>query len=296
MAKNIFVGVNGVARKPKAIYVGVNGVARRVKSVYVGVNGVARKVYPGGVVPNSYTQFAYIDGYCGHIYTDVNPLSYPRIVIDFSILSGQIKSGILFDALYDFNNHNPDTGEGLKDTWTVSYGASVPYNSPPFHFYFYGYGLDDDGYYQSDWPYDYNFDSNSSEGVLNDTRYKLDFFNGNGVYLYNSEGYYSIASHNLVNSISSKPSLTNKYGSPYTNYNNAIRMFGVGVVYGAKMYNGNTLIRDYYPCYRNSDHRMGYYDLVNKIFYSCRRGSPDNENYCTYEYALENNYLIGPIV
>ncbi|SHO53711.1 glycine-rich domain-containing protein [Anaerocolumna xylanovorans] len=49
MAKGMYVGVNGVARKVKKMYVGVNSVARKVKKVYVGVNGVARLAWQGTV-------------------------------------------------------------------------------------------------------------------------------------------------------------------------------------------------------------------------------------------------------
>ena len=45
MAKNLYVGVGGKARKVKALYVGVGGKARKVKKVYVGVGGKARLVY-----------------------------------------------------------------------------------------------------------------------------------------------------------------------------------------------------------------------------------------------------------
>lgn len=45
MAKNIYVGVGGKARKVKQLYVGVAGKARKVKKVYVGVGGKARLVY-----------------------------------------------------------------------------------------------------------------------------------------------------------------------------------------------------------------------------------------------------------
>lgn len=45
MAKNIYVGVGGKARKVKQLYVGVAGKARKVKKAYVGVGGKARLVY-----------------------------------------------------------------------------------------------------------------------------------------------------------------------------------------------------------------------------------------------------------
>lgn len=45
MAKSIYVGVDGKARKAKKAYVGVDNKARKVKKGYIGVNGVARLFY-----------------------------------------------------------------------------------------------------------------------------------------------------------------------------------------------------------------------------------------------------------
>lgn len=42
----------------------------------------------------------------------------------------------------------------------------------------------------------------------------------------------------------------------------------VGKVYYAKIYDNDTLIRDFIPCYRNSDNEVGMYDLVNDVFYT----------------------------
>ena len=43
MATEIYIGVNGIARRVKSVYYGVNGLARRVKRGYIGVNGLARQ-------------------------------------------------------------------------------------------------------------------------------------------------------------------------------------------------------------------------------------------------------------
>ena len=45
MAKDLYCGIDGKARKIKAIYVGVNGVARKVKAGYLGVGNVARPFF-----------------------------------------------------------------------------------------------------------------------------------------------------------------------------------------------------------------------------------------------------------
>jgi len=45
MAKSIYIGINGVAKKAKKAYIGVNGVAKKIKKAYIGVNGVAKLFY-----------------------------------------------------------------------------------------------------------------------------------------------------------------------------------------------------------------------------------------------------------
>lgn len=45
-------------------------------------------------------------------------------------------------------------------------------------------------------------------------------------------------------------------------------LYGEGNIYSCKLYNNNTLIRDFIPCYRNSDNEVGLYDLVNDVFYT----------------------------
>lgn len=39
-------------------------------------------------------------------------------------------------------------------------------------------------------------------------------------------------------------------------------------VYSCKVYDGNTLVRDFIPCYRNSDNVVGLYDIVNDVFHT----------------------------
>ena len=39
-------------------------------------------------------------------------------------------------------------------------------------------------------------------------------------------------------------------------------------MYYFKIYDNNVLVRDFIPCYRNSDNEVGLYDLVNDIFYT----------------------------
>ena len=55
MAKTVYIGVGGVARKVKRIYVGVGGVARKVKKAFIGVDGVARLCYSSAPNDPTYT-------------------------------------------------------------------------------------------------------------------------------------------------------------------------------------------------------------------------------------------------
>ena len=48
MTKQVYVGIDGKARKIKKIYIGVNGIAREVKAAYVGVDNLARLCYKKG--------------------------------------------------------------------------------------------------------------------------------------------------------------------------------------------------------------------------------------------------------
>lgn len=41
----------------------------------------------------------------------------------------------------------------------------------------------------------------------------------------------------------------------------------IGNIYSCKIYDNNNLVRDFVPCYRKSDNKIGFYDLVNDTFY-----------------------------
>ena len=260
MAKNIFVGVNSVAKKPKNIYVGVNNVARKVIAAYVGVNGVARKVWPNSRIPD--TSYQEIEWVLGNIInTGVDPSSFPRIVIDFMPTKND-RSGIqkvIDGEFYASGRDNP-------------YGLAVYYDESSNYFSF---------------SFDYGdvagFRTNDSEGILVNKRYIFDINNSNKYYVYCESGYYSISSHNYLGQASSSYTGSQTGSSEirilgYSDYENKFR------IYNVKMYNKNgTLIRDFVPCYRISDNQCGYYDVVNRIFYT----------YYNHPYDPEKD---GPIV
>ena len=45
MTQELYVGVDGTARRVKAMYVGVDGIARKVTNAYIGIDGLARQFF-----------------------------------------------------------------------------------------------------------------------------------------------------------------------------------------------------------------------------------------------------------
>lgn len=52
-----------------------------------------------------------------------------------------------------------------------------------------------------------------------------------------------------------------------SNVNNLI-YYNSSKLYSCQMYYNNVLVRDFIPCYRNSDNEVGLYDIVNDVFYT----------------------------
>lgn len=97
MARGIYRGVDGVARKVKKEYRGVDGVARRIKKEYRGVDGVARLCYSS----SNYQFMPFTNGASyGEAITskDGNSL-YLRV-------SGTAPSGVAIDAGYNLADAN----------------------------------------------------------------------------------------------------------------------------------------------------------------------------------------------
>lgn len=78
--------------------------------------------------------------------------------------------------------------------------------------------------------------------------------------IYNNIKFTSTVSSSLVNNII----LFAKYDSD--NSGSAINSFCSGRIYGCKIYNNGTLIKNLVPCFRKSDDEIGMYDLVSSAF------------------------------
>ena len=89
-----------------------------------------------------------------------------------------------------------------------------------------------------------------------------------------SVSYYNGVVTNIVNGNSATKNyiISGQSGQNLLMFVDQIKRFGTFTnyikVYSCKIYDGTTLVRDYIPCYRNSDNEAGMYDLVNGVFYT----------------------------
>lgn len=102
-------------------------------------------------------------------------------------------------------------------------------------------------------------------------RTRISMINGNGTwYLSNLDTgeEWNFDIKNVANMNSTIPLTLFSYNTPNGTgayyYHNGI------TVYSLKMYDGETLIRDFKPCYRKSDNLIGMYDIVGDKFYEPR--------------------------
>lgn len=255
MSGKTYIGVNGKAVLPKKIYVGVDGKAREVKAAYVGVNGIAKQIYPNSILPNGYTQLEYVDIGTGvRLENYVTNDLFPRIILKFSVTSHPSKT-------VDRDAVRWVTGYSLYSNSSLEYGFYTRYDYRTFI-------ARVQAYTGSSTDFDKEVYTNYNEGILIDSPYILDFYNGSNINLYNSEGYYSVASHNNLIS-NAKPSGT--YGTSLRNcwlfYKGPDRPDVHAKLFGAEIYSGSVLKVNLVPAKRNSDNHYGFYDTINKIFH-----------------------------
>lgn len=58
MAKGLYFGVGGKARKGKRAYIGIGGKARKIKKMYIGIGGKARLCYSSGLFGKAHARFS----------------------------------------------------------------------------------------------------------------------------------------------------------------------------------------------------------------------------------------------
>ena len=123
MAKGIYVGVSGKARKVKKLYIGVNGKARKVKKAYIGVNGKARLFYSawGDTLPtysNTLTDVSY-----------QRKNSLPGSIGSYAIFAGGVTSSSGQYATTNFDAYNSagtrTVGSTFPDPYACCNGIAV---------------------------------------------------------------------------------------------------------------------------------------------------------------------------
>lgn len=266
MSSDIFAGnQNNVAKSISKIWAGSkNNIAMPVKGVFIGdSNNVARKVWPNSILPSSYQQLEWIDikntrrsyGYYGGIYITTVSSYFPRISISFTINYYEAFGGY-GPQLYSIHYSSESQPHYSNCCWIFSNYLMFDY-----------YRTNEEGYIT--YNYINEVKTNTSEGLLSNTRYTVDANHVVGsnlnYYVYNTEGFYSISSNNLVASCENQT-------RQYTQFE-GVSIMGVPSnssirYYHASFYNpSNELINDLYTCQRKSDNKYGLYDYVNRIFY-----------------------------
>jgi len=236
------------------IYIGVGGKARKVKVAYIGDSqGNAQVIYKSGVVPDGYIPVEYIynnHSYTNYIDTGIIPNSYTRIIVKFKLRSTAINDrGIL------------GTGSG------IGYMGIINDNSNTYH------NLDI-----------YNGENIGSIAITADTIVTIDInrtASKNSYYKLgsNSETSLSIPSNNVTTSNS-----IYLFGASGSNiYSNNICIYSCAIY--QSMLNG-TLSKNYIPCIRTSDGRVGMWESVGGSF---NTGSNTNsDSYFTSGPVIES--------
>lgn len=184
------------------------------------------------LLPEGYTQVEYIaNSNTQHIDTGIIPTSNTKIDIDFMYLNHTI------------NNWNPIFGE--RNATTATYFAM--FIQPTTLILSPNYA---------------GYDPGTSSQISIEANVRYNFRNENGQWYINDE---------LKPQMSTTNTLITGTKSIYLfalHQNDETARYGTQIrIYQCKIYEGQTLVRYFIPCYRNSDNVIGMYDIVNRIFY-----------------------------
>ena len=208
-----------------------------ISSDYGGVsaNITNFKLQTTTILPSAYTQVEYIENnikqYEQYIDTGVIPTTNTKIDLDFMLL----------ESFY--SGWNPLFGERGSTSAT-----------------YFGMFIRNDTLMLS--PNYAGFDPGASSNISIEANTRYNLKNDKGQFYINGE---------LKSEISTTNTLTTSNQSMYLfamNQNGTLRRGLKTRIYHCRFYEGTTLIRDFIPCYRNSDNEIGLYDLVNNVFYT----------------------------
>ena len=183
------------------------------------------------ILPRTYTQVDYIES-SGTQYIDTGEKATENTTFDITFYESENTKAKIFGSRISANNGAMALYCNSGDDFTINYGTQVV---------------------------TYADDNRFINNVVNlkteiaDNKYKF-YLNNN---LLNEFTKYT---GNFLNE--------NMYLSSYNNNGTAATTSGTIRTYKCKIYKNSVLVRNFIPCYRNSDNEVGMYDLVNDVFYT----------------------------
>lgn len=237
-----YSGVNDISRQVRRIYVGVNGVAHTVSHAYIGDgNGVARIVFSNPVLPAAYQQVAYIEG-TGTQYINTG------VYLSVNTLAMQADIRLTSNA---YANSGALIFGGINSSISRFYAMIISENDSASKQKRADMGLGNGWWTDS-----------AAADTTNRHVYKVDM---NSLKVYKdgvSKGKTSSAAFSKKTDSALWLGLFAGLNSSGNLTPNKIK----GCLYSAKIWQANTLIHDYYPCYRKSDNKPGLYDIIANTF------------------------------
>lgn len=201
---------------------------------------------PTPVLPSGYTEVEYIE----------NTSSGTNYYIDTQFKPNQDTRVILEAQASVLDNYPRIFGSG---PWNgLAFVGNIESDSPPKFYFKYGQT-------SSWWQTNVTADTNKHTFDLNKNNYYIDNVLANTA---------STSTFQLTTNLGI-------FNAPSTSSFQNTETF-IGKVFSCKIYDNGTLIRDFVPCYRDSDSKSGLYDIVNDVFYTAV-----NTSY---------NFTVGPII
>ena len=197
--------------------------------------GLKGNTYQGTkILPDGYTQVDYIES-SGTQYIDTNYISNANVKFELTIayndlsLKSEQVNGVAGGV-------NP-SGTGYNESSRLALGVRT--NGTDLYF----------GVAQL---------NNYFENIADTLKHKFYIDLKNGKYGYDNNHYTQEINYNGGGNI--------LIGA--RNTNSGIRNFCYEKIYNSKIYDNDVLVRDFIPCYCNSNNEIGLYDLVNSVFYA----------------------------
>ena len=239
----VYVGnSSGLAKEVRRMYVGVDGVATKVQKAYVGdSNGIARLVweFPTAILPSAYQQVEYIRSTEKQQYIDTGITGNVT-----STVPQKVTMKMAYQAL---SGTVRCFGALASTTNQISIGCAGG----------------------TRWAFGYNGYNSIGTDISVGQVYDLEAY-----YSY-SERYFNVNNTQIFRNTVSKAINTSRTFYIFRSNQGTVDAVQMDL-YGCKIYNNGTLVRDFYPCYRKADSVSGLYDMVNDAFYRNALNNTDN--------------------